>query len=295
MFLDQKTLTLLAVIEEGGITRAAARLHLTQPAVSTQVKEMERELGLQLFSRSGRALVPTDAALGLYEKCLVMRNDAEKIRASLAAAGSRGRSYRFGATLTVGEYVIPGPLARLLRRDRALGATLIIGNTVHLLEELRNGTIDFALVEGSVPPGGLEIRRFSSVPFIGVCHAGHPLPPGPITLRSLLGECLVCREEGSGTRNILESRLAGENLTISSFKRVVVAGGMHAILLMLREDLGISFMYAPAAQAYIEAGSLRQIEIADFAIHHDFSFVWQKGSALADEYEAFMSGLLGCC
>ncbi len=293
MLFDQKILTFLKVYECCGITRAAHALNLTQPAVTNQIKELESELKVRLFEKHGRGLAPTDRASLLYRRCLVMKNDADRLYADLKDFNSSVKTYNFGATMTVGEYVIPQPLARMLKANPSVRANLEIGNTDMLIGGLKRGDIDFALIEGSVSPENLEIRRFASVPFIGVCNKEHLFAKEHLQLSDLLDECLVCREHGSGTRNILESRLMQDNLKIGSFKETIIVRGMHAILLMLKEDLGISFMYEPAAQEFIEEGILKQIEIENFSIKHDFSFVWLKNSIYSSQYDEFFRTLLG--
>ncbi len=287
MFLDQKILSFITVCEKKGITRAANYLNLTQPAVTNQIKELERELGVKLFFKSGRELSPTPEAMFLYQKFRVMKNDTDSILHEIKNFHQRSITYNFGATMTIGEYVIPSPLARLLKDDTDCKANLVIANTDKLITDLLEGKINFALIEGNFSQENLEVRKFSTVPFIGVCNKKHKFDKEVISLDSLLGECLVCRESGSGTRNILEARLEQENLSISSFKETVEVYGMHAILLMLKEDLGISFMYEPASREAIEEGILKEIPIDNFSVFHDFSFVWQKGSMYEREYEQF--------
>ena len=289
MFLDQKILTFIKVYEEQGITRAAEALHITQPAVSTQIKELEQELKVRLFEKRGRGLMPTQSGDLLYRRASVMKNDATKLFSEISHKSADKKDYSFGVTMTIGEYVIPAPLARLLKENSEVNANLIIGNTDTLLKGIDDGSINFALIEGSVPPDDLKIKRFATVPFICVCNKKHVFKKEIRKLTDLLDECLVCRESGSGTRNILETRLNQDNLSINSFQRKIEACGMHAILLMLKEDLGISFMYKPAADEFIEKGFLKEIRLENFSVQHDFSFVFQKNSIFADEYEDFYS------
>ncbi|MCR5537488.1 MAG: LysR family transcriptional regulator [Succinivibrio sp.] len=291
MLLNQKIVSFITVCETRGVTRAAEQLHLSQPAVSTQLKELEQELGQKLFVKQGRELKLTAHGQYLYAHCRVMCNDEQQLRSGLLRLQNSPKTYNFGATMTIGEYVIPRALARLMQAEPQLRANLHIANTDSLLEALRQGRINFALLEGNFKPQGLAVRRFATVPFIAVCHREHVFAQEPVYLSSLLCERLICRESGSGTRSILEARLAQENLYLDSFRETIEVSGMHAILLMLKEDLGISFMYEPAARELLELGELKTIRLKNFALKHDFAFVWQEHSLFSSAYEQFCTQL----
>ena len=98
-------------------------------------------------------------------------------------------------------------------------------------------------------------------------------------MSDLLCETLILREPGSGTRDILERALKLHNIPLSSFSRVTELNSMYAIVQLLLEDCGISFLYKTAVLPYLREGRLRQIPLRDFRLQHDFSFLWQIGRA----------------
>lgn len=284
--LDQRTITFLAVCETMSFTRAAEQLHITQPAVSQQIHALESEYGCRLIQCKGRKLRLTEEGELLRQGAAAMRSDENLLLERIRGSGSRELPLHFGVTKTIGEFVIAAPLAAYLKAHPKAAVQMEIGNTGDLTDRLQNGGISFALVEGCFDRNEFDSETFASVPFIPVCAAGHRFRCGkkPEVLKDLTGETLLLRERGSGTRDILEKQLAAAGLSPECFDRTVEIGGMHTILGMLEADAGISFMYRSAAEEGIRAGKLSDILLNDLRLHHDFSLIWEKGSANAAAY-----------
>lgn len=144
-------------------------------------------------------------------------------------------------TKTIGEYVVAPPLSRFIRRHPDAAMTMKIANTEELIRGLEEGDIQFALVEGYFDSEEFEALRYDTVAFVPVTSARHEFPKVPEKLEDLLTERLILREPGSGTRRLLENQLALMGRQISDFSRRIEIGGMHAILQLLEEDMGVSF------------------------------------------------------
>ena len=130
--LDFRIETFLAVCQTMNFTRAAELLHITQPAVSQHIHALEAQYGVRLFVYQGKQLHLTESGRLLYQTAVTMRHDALRLRDALRQADGR-RHLRFGATLTVGEYIMPGPLRRLLEQDPGLQLRMLTANTRDLL------------------------------------------------------------------------------------------------------------------------------------------------------------------
>ncbi len=276
--LDLRIETFLMVCETMNYTKAARRLNITQPAVSQHIRYLEEYYGKKLFCYSGKKLTLTRAGEMLRQVSGAMRNDEDLLRRRIKEEDPEVFPLYFGVTKTIGEYVIAKPLARYMRRHPDTPVQMEISNTDVLLRHMREGIIHFALVEGYFNSREYDSIPYAMVPFVPVCAAGHRFSAEPYQTRDLLGENLILREQGSGTRMILERQLNAMNLQIGDFRRVCEIGGMHAILQMLQEDAGISFMYLSAAQSLIDQGVLRQIPLRDFHTPHTFNFIWERGS-----------------
>ncbi|WP_353946363.1 LysR family transcriptional regulator [Streptomyces sp. HUAS MG91] len=184
----------LALAEECHFGRAAARLHVAQPALSQQIKQLERELGVQLFNRSTRRVEPTEAGRLLtgYARALVAEEERARVHLHELATGHAGRvSVGFIGTAT---YDVLPRVSRTVRA-RLPGITLDLRGellTPELVEGLTSGTYDLAVLRGRVAGEGLRVTSLRSEPLVAVLPAHHPLAGRPrIPLRALADEPFV--------------------------------------------------------------------------------------------------------
>ena len=302
--LDYRTHTFLEVYRQRSFTRAAEALLITQPAVSQHIRQLEAHYGCALFTKTGRGVEPTPAADLLYQRLLAMENDEGRLRAETAELAARptGTSAApliFGCTRTIADYVAPRLISTHLAAHPDASVTLRAGNTRDLVCALERGEIDFALVEGSFDRSRFAYETLSREAYVAVAApraAASPeaadverhedTPSRPASIRQLLGQRLVLREAGSGTREILEKHLAARDLAVEDFAGLVELESIPTIKACVRAGAGISFMYRAAVEAELEAGELLDITPDDFQVEHDFCLIWQRGSQYAPRYRA---------
>ncbi len=293
--LDHRVHTFLTVCELMNFTRAAQRLHLTQPGVSQQIHFLEETYGARLFTYQNKRLTLTPAGAVLRDRLRSLENDERAISAELEALPNGAEELSIGVTMTIGEYAVVEPLARFLSAHPSMNLRLIFGNTQRLLRALAAGTIQLALVEGYYPKEQYAHLPFGREEFIGVCAAGHRFACGtPQTLSDLLPERLLVREKGSGTREILARSLALDGLGIEAFPHFLEVGNMHSLLSLLRRNCGVSFLYRIAAEEGLQDGSLQEIHLPGFPLRHDFDFLWEKTSIYSARYRALGEELSRC-
>lgn len=302
--LDYRTHTFLEVYRQRSFTRAAEALLITQPAVSQHVRQLEAHYGCALFTKTGRGVEPTPAADLLYQRLLAMENDEGRLRtetAELAArpTGTSAAPLIFGCTRTIADYVAPRLISTHLAAHPDASVTMRAGNTRDLVCALEQGEIDFALVEGSFDRSRFAYETLSHEAYVAVAAPRAAVSPGtagverhentpsrPVSIRQLLGQRLVLREAGSGTREILEKHLAARDLAVEDFAGLVELESIPTIKACVRAGAGISFMYRAAVEAELEAGELVDITPDDFQVEHDFCLIWQRGSQYAPRYRA---------
>ena len=282
--LDFRVDTFLAVCRCMSFPRAAAALHITQPAVSQHIRALEAQYGVRFFSFEGKKLTLTDAGRLFLRTATTMRHDAQHLRDALGSLSGGGRRLVFGATLTIGEYVMPAPLARLLAAEPNVSLRMVVANTAELLRGLDRGDIDFAIVEGFFEKSEYDSLSYLTERYVAVCAPGYRFRQPVHTLEDLLGERLLTREPGSGTREILERRLREHNLTVRDFRAVTEIGSLNAIKALVRMGQGVAFLYEPTVRAELESGALREIALSGFPVLHDFTFLWRKSSVFAQTY-----------
>ncbi|SFT37102.1 DNA-binding transcriptional regulator, LysR family [Selenomonas sp. GACV-9] len=284
--LDFRIKTFLCVCQTMNYTQAAKLLNITQPAVSQHIRFLEDYYQIKAFRYANKKLELTAAGRILFERCKTMENDEVALSAELLSSQSGIRTLSLGVTMTVGEYAIISPLAAYQLAHPGINIRLRFGNTQELLAQLTAGRIQMALVEGYFPPRDYFCRPYSTEPYIGVCASNHQFKTGqPATFHDLLGERLLLREKGSGTREILERNLALHGLKTTDFIHNMEVENMHTIIGLLTHDCGISFLYRRAVQAELASGRLREIPLKNFSMEHDFTFIWEKDSIYTAEYQ----------
>ena len=286
--LDFRVETFLAVCQTMNFTRAAEQLHITQPAVSQHIHALEEQYGAKLFRSQGKQLQLTESGRLFFRTAAAMHHDDLQLREALHQENTR-RRLRFGATLTIGEYIMPGPLHRLLEREPDIQLYMLTANTQELLKLLDQGELDFAIVEGYFDKQAYDSLVYCTQRYIPVCAAEHPFSHPVRRLEDLLEERLLVREPGSGTRNVLERALEVRNLAVRNFRRVTELGSLNLIKSLVCAGAGISFFYQPVVQRELESGQLREIPLEDCSICHDFTFLWRRGSLFAADYREIFS------
>lgn len=284
--LDFRTETFLAVCRTLNYTQAARELSITQPAVSQHIAHLERAYDVALFVREGRRIALTPAGEMLRDALRSMAHDERLLRERMAQASCRdGRRAHvsMGMSLTAGEYIVAAPLARLLARSPNLSVDVRAGDTEQLLAQLAEGTMDCAFVEGIFDTRAFAGDRFDTQRLLCVCAPDHPLAGTRQPLEALLGQRLVVRERGSGSRAVLENALEARNLSLAGFTRTDEASSVGIIKQLVRGGVGVSFLYEAAVAEELASGLLGLIELEGPQIEHDITFVRLRGGTFERE------------
>ena len=284
--LDPRWNTFLVLCETMNYTRAAERLCLTQPAVTHHIHYLEQHYGCRLFSYEGKVLRLTGEGLRLREFTRSMAYNSQKIEESMAAKAPI--SLRVGTSKTIGEYVIAPKVEHFLRAHPEANFSLLVDNTKMLLEALKEGRLDFVLVEGFFNRNQYETQLFRREEFFGVCQPGHRLAGRSVPLDELHGERLILREEGSGTRAIFEDALHRANDTLDSFESIVTISDFEAIKSLAADGLGISFLYGPVVEKELAQGKLARFDLADIPMSGAFYFACLKNNLFSKIWTEWM-------
>ncbi len=285
--LDFRTDTFLTVCQTMNYTAAARQLNITQPAVSQHIRFFEEQYGTSLFTYKNKQLFLTRSGEILRKHLLTMKNDEKNIIEELQSVSTGIETLSIGVTMTIGEYTIVDKLANFLKQHPEINIHLHYGNTFQLLKLLDNGMISMAIVEGNYPKENYSHKKYSTEDYIAVCAASHEfIIKHPHTISDLKSERLLVREEGSGTRNILEQSLLSRGFHISDFIHYTEIENMHTIIGLLKRDCGISFLYKIAVENELKNGILKEISLDDFKMQHDFDIIWKNHSIYTDKYLA---------
>ena len=285
--LDFRTDTFLTVCQTMNFTAAAKQVNITQPAVSQHIHFLEEQYNTSLFIYRNKQLFLTQSGEILRKHLLTTKNDEQNIKKELKSNFTGIATLSIGVTMTIGEYAIVDKLANFLIQHPEINVHLHYGNTFQLLKLLDNGQISMAIVEGNYPKENYSYKKYSTEDYIAVCAASHIfMADHPHTISDLVCERLLVREEGSGTRNILEQSLISRGFRISDFIHYTKVENMHTIIDLLKKDCGISFLYKIAVENELKSGILKEISLDDFKMQHDFDIIWEKHSIYTDKYLA---------
>ena len=268
-------------------TRASEKLNITQPAVSQHIHFLEKHYNTKLFRYEGKKLKLTGAGEILRNASLTMMHDEISMQNQMQKTDEE-EEIRFGATRTVGDVLMGRILERYLRRYPDAKICMIVDNTQELLRKLDEGIIDFALVEGFFQKNEYDHQKYSDENYIAVCAPDYTFNSDKITtdvsVENLFHERLLVREEGSGTREVLERCLDAQNFSIHDFDKVMEVGSLQTIRELTKAGCGITFLYETAVQDELREGILKRIPLKSFEISHEFNFIWRRGSIYADRY-----------
>ncbi len=282
--LDFRIHTFLCVCRHMNYTRAAAELHITQPAVSQHIRYLEKEYQAKLFDYTGKHLMLTQAGHILLNAAATIRHDDSMLKKRLTDLQRSHKTISMGATHTIGEFGIVERLADFLKANENMNLHMEIADTDRLLELVNEGTIDFAIVEGFFEQCEYDTLLFSNEPLIAVC--GPEYPGADVKdWNSLLSNRIIIREKGAGARELLERHLAEHNLTIEDFTYRIEAGSPQAIKGLVSRNCGVGFLYETSVEKEIADGELRRVPIRSFSVSHAFTFLWRKGSMYSQLFQ----------
>lgn len=281
---DYRMQTFLTLCETMNYRQAARELHITQPAITQHIKYLEDFYGCKLFNYDGRQLTKTEQGL-ILQRCANAMNYQEQ-RLRLALRGQNVHALTIGATKTIGEFVIGEQVANYLSHPENQ-LSVLVDNTARMLELIDCGELDFALIEGFFNRSHYGSRLYRKEPFIGLCALDHPLAGRTVPLSEIWDNTLLLREEGSGTREILETILTEHNHTTGDFSRVVYISNFGLLERLIASGQGITFAYEAVAA---ENSRLARFTVEDWEISREFNYVFLKDSGvekLVDLFESY--------
>jgi len=230
-----------AVARRLSFSQAADDLHLSQPAVSKHIRNLEAELGVTLFHRPGNRVELTDAGRFLADYAGRVSELTEEVRRVLAEIGQMRRgNLRLAASGTPGLYLLPMALARYAQRYPGIEITLQLANSREVAQRVLRGAVDLGFVGASLDLPGLQIRPLIEDQVVLITPPGHRLAL-PLRFRPdlLTGETLVLREAESGTREVVEARLARLQVRPD---RVLEIAGCEGVKRVVAAGLGVGFV-----------------------------------------------------
>jgi len=269
-----------SVASHRSFTRAARALHVSQPAVSKQLGDLEHDLGTTLVDRLPRGVRLTAAGEVLFahaQRILQAEQAAEtELRDLAELAGGR---LSIGASTTLGSYFVPSVLGELHRTNPRVQLSLRIANTTAIQEAVLENRLDLGLTEGFVASPALSVETLAADELIAIAAPGHPvLARAPLPAVGLLSLPVLMREEGSGSRDVVEAALRELGLTVEP---IMSLGSTEALKNAVLHGLGIAIVSRLTVEHELASGRLAELKLTDLQIRRDLHLVTLRGKRLS--------------
>lgn len=279
-----------AVARHASFTRAAEELHLSQPAVSMQVKQLEENLGVSLFEHVGKRIFLTEAGQEMADYSLKINHLLQEAAAVLEDLKGLRRGHLSISVASTANYFATRLLAAFSKQHEGLSFSLDVTNRETLLAQLERNERDLVIM--GKPPANLdlEVEAFLDNPLVLVAPGDHPLARKQgIALAEIANERIVMRERGSGTRIAIERWFAERNV---SFPRGMELGSNEAIKQAVEAGLGLGIASIHTLELELETGRLALLDVEGFPIVRHWYLVSRKGKRLSPMAQAFKAFVL---
>jgi DNA-binding transcriptional LysR family regulator len=271
-------------------TKAAETLHMTQPAVTFQIRQLEEHFNTRLFDRTHNRISLTLAGERVFEY-------AERIIALYGEMDSRVRELTgdvsgiliIGASTTIAEYVLPGLLGEFQLRYPHVNVRLSVSNSLGIVHLVENNSVDVGIVESPVSNKNLAVEVCWHDELVFICPPHHPMAKKKtVAVQELVGLPYLCREEGSGTRDVISEYLGRNNINLNELNLCMEFGSPESIKSAVEAGLGVSIVSRATVAKELKLKTLVALPLVP-ALERPFSFVYQRQKFRLRAVEEFMS------
>ena len=265
-----------AVAEQLNFRKAAEQLFLTQPAVTQQIQALENDLGVRLFDRTANRVALTAKGALLLRHAKKMSELAVRSEQELGAdEGQFSGELALGVSTTIAQYVLPRLIGAFLGEHPRVQLSLQSGNTREVVDLLLAGRVSIGLIEGPAEQRGVQTEPFMQDELVLIARTDGETTH--FSAQRLLGSSLLMREQGSGSRRVVEAALEKAGIKLKNFKSVMHLDSTEAIKSAVEAGLGIGFVSRWAIAKELELGVLRVGEVRGLKMHRHFSLVTRTG------------------
>lgn len=280
------------VASTGNITRTSQRLHMSQPSVSIQIQNLERDYGVQLLDRTNRGVTLTENGKILYryvEEIIQLMMEAREA-VSYASTCHHG-GIHIGATFTIGEYLLPYLVREYCRSETDSDIDARIADTEVLAQEVMDRRLNVALIEGPVPNDpNFTVETFWHDELVVVVPVDHPWSErGTISFEELTTERLITREQGSGTRKVMELAFARNSFNYLDLSIRLELGSTQAIKQAVKCGMGIAIISALTVQEECLLNQLVTLRVKDCSFTRPLSILTHTKGHLTEDEQSFVA------
>jgi DNA-binding transcriptional LysR family regulator len=279
-----------AVVERASFSQAAEQLGVTQPAVSLQIRSLEKRLGVQLLDRSGRRVEPTDAGRRLYRSSLRLLAQEEQLLAELGeeAEGELTGRLELGASTGPGGTVIPVVLCEFQQRHPEVHVALTVSDTQRIVEEVARRELELGVVGAARRHRGVVFEPLFRDEVVLAVPRGHRFADRTVSLEELRGEPLVLMQEGAGVRQMIDDELRAVGVRLRDFDVRLELGLQESARTAVLAGFGVTFISRSAIEADVSSGMVAIARVAGLDASREISLVRASGRAETRVAQAFV-------
>lgn len=276
--LDVQLKIFKTVVECNSFSLAAKELHLTQSSVSQQIRKLEEFYGVKLFDRLHRRIVITEAGKALYPFAVRLETLYQEIDGGMQKlTGDISGAVHIGASLTVGEYLLPRFLIDFKRLYPKVDVTMEVENSEQVTFMAADAAVDMGFIEGPVAlPEILERIPCGGDELVVVAWPENRLGSVPVSLDRLLTEPWIMREKTSGTRQVFEEFLESHQISRKTIPVTMELASTQAVKQAVKSGLGITAISSLAVAEELQVGTLVQIPLVEGTIQREFSMIYHR-------------------
>jgi DNA-binding transcriptional LysR family regulator len=281
-----------AVVERRSFSRAAEQLGVTQPAVSLQIRSLEKRLGRQLLDRSGRRVEPTEAGQRLYRSAQRLLAQEEQLLSELGeeAEGDLAGRLEIGASTGPGGTVLPLVLGEFQRAHPGVSVALAVSDTQHVVEQVARRELELGVVGAQRRHRGVVFEPFFRDEVVLAVSPGHPFAGRTVSLDELREEPIVLMQEGAGVRQVIEDELRSAGVRLRDLDVRLELGLQESARIAALAGFGATFISRAAIDADVAAGVLALARVEGIDPAREISLARAAGRAetrIAQEFVDF--------
>ena len=278
------------VVERRSFSEAAARLGVTQPAVSQQVRALEKRLGTQLLDRSGRRVEPTEAGLRLYRGAQRMLVLEEQLLEDLAEPdGPLRGTLEIGASTGPAAIVLPLLLCRFQRENAELQVHLSVSDTQSVVELVADRRLEVGIVGAARRHRSVTFEPFFRDEVILACPPGHPFAGRTVDLDDLPEGPLILMQQGAGVRQMVEDELRMSGRRLRDLDAPLELGLQESVRSAVQGGFGVGFISRRAVETELAAGTLAEARVRGLDLARDIYVARAAGRAGSTAAQAFVA------
>jgi DNA-binding transcriptional LysR family regulator len=280
-----------AVVERKSFSQAAERLGVTQPAVSLQIRALEKRLGARLLDRSGRRVEPTEAGLRLYRAAQRLLALEEQLLDEVAgeAGGELAGELRLGASTGPAAIVVPLLLCEFQRENPQVKISLSVHDTQSVIDLVAERELELGIVGAARRHRSVRFEPFFEDEVILACPPGHRFAGRTVPLDELRSEQLIVMQEGAGVRQIVEDELRVLGTRLRDLDVRLELGLQESVRSAVQAGYGIAFISRSAVESELAGGTLTAARVEGIHATREISLVRATGRTATRAAEAFVS------